>query len=64
MRASVADAFAYNFSVVVPEECVYDRSPTSHAVNLWDMNAKYADVMPLAEAIAKLPEMPMEKVRT
>ena len=64
VRASVADAFAYNFSVVVPEECVYDRSPTSHAVNLWDMNAKYADVMPLAEAIAKLPEMPMEKVRT
>ena len=64
VRASVADAFAYNFSVVVPEECVYDRGPTSHAVNLWDMNAKYADVMPLAEAIAKLPEMPMEKVRT
>ena len=64
VRSSVTDAFAYNFSVVVPEECVYDRSPTSHAVNLWDMNAKYADVMPLAEAIAKLPEMPMEKVRT
>ena len=64
VRASVTDAFADNFSVVVPEECVYDRSPTSHAVNLWDMNAKYADVMPLAEAIAKLPEMPMEKVRT
>jgi hypothetical protein len=35
---------------VVPEECVYDRSPTSHAVNLWDMNAKYADVMPVAQA--------------
>jgi hypothetical protein len=39
---------------VVPEECVYDRSPTSHAVNLWDMNAKYADVMPTALAIALL----------
>jgi maleamate amidohydrolase len=54
VRASVTDAFAYNFKVVVPEECVYDRSPTSHAVNLWDMNAKYADVMPVAQAIQRL----------
>jgi maleamate amidohydrolase len=40
--------------VIVPEDCVYDRSPTSHAVNLWDMNAKYADVMPSADAMALL----------
>jgi isochorismate hydrolase len=50
----VTDAFAYNFNVIVPEECVYDRSPTSHAANLWDMNAKYADVMPTAHATALL----------
>lgn len=54
VRSSVTDAFAYNFKVIVPEECVYDRAPTSHAANLWDMNAKYADVMPTAEAIALL----------
>lgn len=54
VRASVTDAFAYNFKVVIPAECVYDRSPTSHAVNLWDMNAKYADVMPVAQAIERL----------
>lgn len=54
VRSSVIDAFAYNFKVVVPQECVYDRSRTSHAVNLWDMNAKYADVMPVADAIAAL----------
>ncbi len=52
VRSSVTDAFSYNFKVVLPEECVYDRSQTSHAVNLWDMNAKYADVMPLSEAMA------------
>ena len=40
--------------MIVPEDCVYDRSPTSHAVNLWDMNAKYADVMPSADAMALL----------
>ena len=54
VRSSVSDAFAYNFKVVVPQECVYDRSQTSHAANLFDMNAKYADVMPTAEAIAAL----------
>jgi hypothetical protein len=48
--------------VIVPEECVYDRSPTSHAANLWDMNAKYADVMPVSEAIAKLPVVEAEQV--
>lgn len=54
VRSSVSDAFAFNFKVVVPQECVYDRSPTSHAVNLFDMNAKYADVMTTAEALAAL----------
>jgi maleamate amidohydrolase len=38
----------------VPEECVYDRSATSHAVNLFDMASKYADVLPTAEAMRRL----------
>ncbi len=54
VRSSVTDAFAYNFKVVVPEDAVYDRSPTSHAVNLWDMNAKYADVMTTDAALSLL----------
>lgn len=53
VRSSVTDAFAYNFKVVVPEDAVYDRAPTSHAVNLWDMNGKYADVMP-ADRVLKM----------
>ena len=51
VRGSVVDAFAYNFRVTVPIECVYDRSRTSHAVNLFDMKAKYADVKPVAEVM-------------
>ncbi|MSQ73479.1 MAG: isochorismatase family protein [Betaproteobacteria bacterium] len=58
VRGSVVDAFAYNFKVVVPEECVYDRSAVSHAVNLFDMSEKYADVMPLAEALELLRGLP------
>ena len=52
VRGTVVDGFAYNFKVLVPEECVYDRSPVSHAVNLFDMASKYADVRPVADAMA------------
>ena len=54
VRGSVVDGFAYNFKVVVPQDCVYDRSQVSHAVNLFDMSEKYADVMTSAEAIRVL----------
>jgi maleamate amidohydrolase len=46
VRATVVDACALNFKVVVPQDAVYDRSQTSHAVNLFDMASKYADVTP------------------
>jgi nicotinamidase-related amidase len=54
VRCSVVDAFSYNFRVVVPWDCVYDRSATSHAVNLFDMASKYADVATAAEVLQKL----------
>ena len=54
VRGSVVDAFAYNFRVLVPQDAVYDRSQVSHAVNLFDMADKYADVMPTADAIVAL----------
>ena len=53
VRCSVVDAFSYNFRVLVPSDCVYDRSATSHAVNLFDMASKYADVAPAAELIER-----------
>jgi nicotinamidase-related amidase len=54
VRGSVVDAFAYNFRALVPWDCVYDRSATSHAVNLFDMASKYADVGSTAEILEKL----------
>jgi len=54
VRGSVVDAFAYNFRVLVPSDAVYDRSATSHAVNLFDMASKYADVGTAAEILEKL----------
>lgn len=54
VRGTVVDAFSLNFKVAVPQECVYDRGATSHAVNLFDMSQKYADVMPTQALIAQL----------
>jgi maleamate amidohydrolase len=54
VRGSVVDAFAYNFRVAVPHDAVYDRSQTSHAVNLFDMAEKYADVMSTDELVERL----------
>jgi nicotinamidase-related amidase len=54
VRATVVDACALNYKVVVPQDAVYDRSQVSHAVNLFDMASKYADVMPAAELVEQL----------
>jgi nicotinamidase-related amidase len=54
VRASVVDACALNFKSMVPNDAVFDRSPTSHAVNLFDIASKYADVMPTQVAIERL----------
>lgn len=54
VRASVYDGFAYNFGQTVVEECVFDRFPTSHKVNLFDMDSKFADVLPLADVLPQI----------
>lgn len=45
IRAAALDAFSYNFNVFVPHECVFDRSPFSHAVSLFEIGQKYANVL-------------------
>lgn len=51
LRATVVDAFAYNFRNIVPEECVADAAEVPHKVNLFDIAMKYADVIPLREVL-------------
>jgi maleamate amidohydrolase len=50
VRASVVDAAAEGFKNAVVEECVFDRALLPHQVNLFDMDAKYADVTSLEDA--------------
>jgi maleamate amidohydrolase len=49
VRASVVDACTHRYNAIVAEECVFDRHESTHAINLFDMHQKYADVLPLAE---------------
>lgn len=49
LRATTVDAYSLNFKVVIPEEAVFDRFEASHAINLFDLNCKYADVVPTDE---------------
>ena len=54
LRASVVEGFTYSFRMIVPEETAYDRHQACHAINLFDMNQKYADVIPAAEVLEYL----------
>ncbi len=52
VRGTVLDGYSYGYPVFLVEECVFDRSRTSHLVNLFEMNSKYATVISLAEAMS------------
>jgi nicotinamidase-related amidase len=56
VRSSGVDAFSYNYPTVVVEDCCFDRSPTSHAVALFDLHSRYADVLRLDELLPMLDE--------
>ncbi|AMV47003.1 isochorismatase family protein [Paraburkholderia caribensis] len=54
VRASVVDAMSHGFRPLVLSDCVGDRAIEPHNANLFDMQQKYAAVMPLAQAIAEI----------
>ena len=58
VRATVLDAFSLNFRVALAEEGCFDRSQASHAINLCDMNAKYADVVKTDEVVEYFDTLP------
>jgi maleamate amidohydrolase len=52
VRATAIDLLQYGFPTLVPRECVGDRAQAPHEANLFDIQAKYADVVPLEDALA------------
>jgi len=51
VRATVVDAVQSGFPVLVPRECVGDRALGPHDAALFDIQAKYGDVIDLADAL-------------
>ena len=54
IRATVVDALQYGFRPVVPREAVGDRNPDAHEANLYDVDAKYGDVISTEETLEYL----------
>jgi maleamate amidohydrolase len=63
VRASVVDGCTHRYRMIVVEECVFDRHEAAHAINLFDMNQKYADVLPLADVMDYLAKWRAEQDR-
>lgn len=52
--ATGVDAFSYGFRVIIPEECVADRSRIGHKVALFNFHMKYGDVLPMQQVLSYL----------
>ncbi len=51
VRATVVDGLQHDYPVVVPREAVGDRNPQAHEANLFDLHAKYADVVSVRDLL-------------
>lgn len=58
IRATAVDLLQNGWPTLVPRECVGDRAKAPHDANLFDIQAKYADVVGLDEALAYLDAVP------
>ena len=52
IRATAVDAVSNGYRVAVPKEAVADRSEATHLMSLFDLHAKYADVVVSADVKA------------
>lgn len=57
IRASAVDALQHGFIPLVVREAVGDREPAVHEASLYDLQAKYAEVVRLADATAYLSDV-------
>ena len=58
IRATAIDLLQNGFPTLVPRECVGDRAQAPHDANLFDIQAKYADVVSLEDALAYVESVP------
>ena len=54
VRATAVDSCSFGFHTIVVEEAVGDRAALPHVASLFDIDAKYGDVVALDEAVGYL----------
>jgi maleamate amidohydrolase len=54
IRATAVDLLQYGYPTLVPRQCVGDRAQGPHEANLVDIQAKYADVVSVEDALSYL----------
>jgi nicotinamidase-related amidase len=54
VRATAVDAMQYGYKVVVPRDGVADRAQAPHDAALFDIQAKYGDVLSTEETLEVL----------
>jgi len=54
IRATACDAVQLGFRCIVPETAVGDRAEAPHRANLFDIDSKYADVVPIPDVLEAL----------
>ena len=54
VRATGVDCIQHGFIPVIVRDAVGDRAPAPHEANLFDLQAKYAEVLALADAVSYL----------
>jgi maleamate amidohydrolase len=45
------DGCSYRLRMIVVEECIYDRHEAARAINLFDIDQKYGDVVSLSHTL-------------
>jgi nicotinamidase-related amidase len=61
VRATATDAKTYHLRPIIVREAVQDRSEIAHEWTLFDIQARFADVIGLGEALAYLRGLPCEE---
>ena len=61
VRATAVDGVSSGYRVIIPREAVGDRAQGPHEANLFDLDAKSADVIPLAAVIEHLDSLPASR---
>jgi nicotinamidase-related amidase len=63
VRATAVDVLQNGYRLVIPREAVGDRNRAAHEQALYDIDAKYGDVVSLEESLSWLAALPMSSER-